>query len=131
MIIACVLIHYEFLYRATLIAPLLNIKHRFRILVGIIVALVAHAIEVWIFAIAYFYMHQSEGWGQLTGNFDASLLDCVYYSFATYTTLGFGDIVPLGNIRFLTGLEALTGLVMITWTASFLFYEMQRYWGAK
>jgi hypothetical protein len=31
----------------------------------------------------------------------------------------------------LTGLESLTGLVLITWTASFLYYEMQRYWNAR
>jgi hypothetical protein len=28
----------------------------------------------------------------------------------------------------MTGLEALTGLVMITWSASFTFLEMQRDW---
>ena len=55
-------------------------------------------------------------------------MDCVYFSFTTFTTLGFGDIHPLGPIRFLTGIEALTGLVLITWTASFLFLEMQRHW---
>ena len=57
-----------------------------------------------------------------------SLLDCVYFSFTTFTTLGFGDIEPIGDLRYLTGLEALTGLVLITWTASFLYLEMQRYW---
>ncbi|MGD8933935.1 MAG: two pore domain potassium channel family protein, partial [Gammaproteobacteria bacterium] len=28
----------------------------------------------------------------------------------------------------LVGMESLTGLLLITWTASFLYYEMQRYW---
>ncbi|HHO59743.1 MAG TPA: two pore domain potassium channel family protein, partial [Thiotrichales bacterium] len=32
---------------------------------------------------------------------------------------------------YLTGIESLTGLVLITWTASFLYYEMQRYWDTK
>jgi hypothetical protein len=31
----------------------------------------------------------------------------------------------------LTGIESLTGLVLITWTASFLFVEMQRFWDSK
>jgi uncharacterized membrane protein len=66
--------------------------------------------------------------GTLTGRFDGSLLDCVYFSFTTFTTIGFGDIEPVGSLRYLTGLEALTGLVLITWTASFLFIEMQKYW---
>ncbi|MEC4681791.1 MAG: two pore domain potassium channel family protein, partial [Nitrospirota bacterium] len=29
-------------------------------------------------------------------------------------------------IRFLTGIEALSGLVLITWTASFLYLQMQK-----
>ncbi len=34
----------------------------------------------------------------------------------------------MGNLRFLSGLEALTGLVLIAWTASFTFIEMQQLW---
>ena len=50
---------------------------------------------------------------------------------ACHTTIGFGDISPVGDIKYLTGLQALTGLVLITWTASFLFLEMQKYWKRK
>ena len=123
-----VMIHYEFLYRFTLLMPQLKIRHRFRIVLGVFVALTAHAAEVWIFAISFFMMHRAEGWGHLEGNFEGSLLDCVYFSFTTYTTLGTGDIEPLGDLRYLTGLESLTGLVLITWSASFLYLEMTRYW---
>ena len=123
-----VMIHYEFLYRVTLLLPRVHIPHRFRIVMGVFVALTAHAVEVWIFAISFFMMHNAEGWGYLDGHFDGSLLDCVYFSFTSYTTLGTGDIVPHGDLRFLTGLESLTGLVLITWSASFLYLEMTRYW---
>ena len=57
-------------------------------------------------------------------------LDSVYFSAVCYTTLGLGDIVPSGAIRFLVGTEALTGFVLITWSASFTFVEMQRFWRA-
>jgi hypothetical protein len=123
-----VLMHYEFLHRVTLLLPKLTIRHRFRIVLGVFVALTAHAAEVWVFAIAYYFMHHTEGWGQLEGNFDGSLLSCAYFSFTTFTTLGTGDIAPHGDLRFLVGLEALSGFVLITWTASFLFLEMTRYW---
>ena len=46
-----------------------------------------------------------------------------------FTTLGLGDIVPVGAIRFLVGTEALTGFVLVTWSASFTFVEMQRFFG--
>tara|TARA_R110002072_G_scaffold87977_3_gene198149 strand:+ start:4437 stop:4862 length:426 start_codon:yes stop_codon:yes gene_type:complete len=126
-----VMIHYEFLHRITLLMPKMKIRHRFRIVLGVVFALSAHAAEIWIFGVAYFLMNRAEGWGSLTGQFDGSLLDCVYYSFTSYTTLGTGDIVPLGDLRFLAGLESLTGLVLVTWTASFLYLEMTRYWDGK
>lgn len=126
-----VMIHYEFLHRITLLMPKMKIRHRFRIVLGVVFALSAHAAEIWIFGVAYFLMNRAEGWGSLTGQFDGSLLDCVYYSFTCYTTLGTGDIVPLGDLRFLAGLESLTGLVLVTWTASFLYLEMTRYWDGK
>lgn len=100
-------------------------------LIGVYGALFAHAVEIWLFALVYYQVHNHESWGQLTGNFDGSLMSCVYYSFTTYTTLGFGDIVPMGEIRYLTGIEALTGLVLITWSASFLYFEMQRQWATE
>jgi len=128
---SAVMIHYEFLYRITRMMPALKIRHRFRIVLGVFIALTAHAAEVWLFAISYYLMHHAGNWGQLEGNFDGSLLDCVYFSFTSYTTLGFGDIEPYGNLRFLVGLESLTGLVLITWTASFLYLEMTRYWDVR
>lgn len=123
-----VLIHYEMLFRLSLIIPKLNLKHHFRVVFGIFGALVAHVIEIWMFALGYYYMNLSGNFGRLRGEFTSSMLDCVYYSFVTYTSLGLGDISPFGEIRFLTGLESLTGLVLITWTASFMFIEMQKFW---
>ena len=131
VVLVVVTIHYEFLYRATRAMPRLRIPHRYRILAGVFAALAAHAIEIWVFAAAYFFMHRADGWGSLAGNFDGSLLDCAYFSFTVFTTLGFGDIEPLGELRYLTGIESLTGLVMITWSASFLFVEMQRHWNPR
>ncbi|MCF6208691.1 MAG: potassium channel family protein [Ghiorsea sp.] len=126
-----VMIHYEVLFQMTSVMPKLKIKHRLRIVFGVFGALVAHVIEIWVFAIAYHLMHNSPSWGYLEGNYNGSLLDAAYFSFTTFTTLGFGDIVPHGILRFLVGIEAVTGLVLITWTASFLYFEMQRYWQDK
>lgn len=128
IVFICVVIHYEFLLRLTGWLPTLRIRHHLRIVIGIGGALIAHTLEVWVFALAYFLMHHSDKWGHFAGNFNGSLLDCSYFSLTTYTTLGIGDIEPLGALRYLTGIESLTGLVLITWTASFLFIEMQRCW---
>ena len=131
LVTTAVLIHYEMLYRSSILIPKLTIRHRFRVVFGIFCALIAHITEIWLFAFGYFFMVRSDLFGTLTGEFDMSLLDCTYYSFVTYTSLGLGDITPIGPIRFLTGLEALTGLMLITWTASFMFLEMQKFWDKK
>lgn len=108
--------------------PTLPIKHRLRIVLGVAGALVDHAVEVRVFAYAYYFVHRADGWGKLQGNLEGTLLDCVYFSFTMYTTVGDEDIEPIGLLHYLIGIESLTGLVLITWTASFLYYEMQRYW---
>ncbi|HOY69801.1 MAG TPA: potassium channel family protein [Methylotenera sp.] len=131
LVAAAVLIHFEALNLLTKFIPTLTIKPRLRILFGVFGALFAHVVEIWAFAFGYFYMIHHDGFGSLQGHFDNSLMDCIYFSFVSYTSLGFGDIVAKGDIRFLAGLEALTGLVLISWTASFMFIEMQKLWKDK
>ncbi len=128
LVSAAVMIHYAFLYQIVKILPKLKFAHSIRIIFGVFGALIAHVIEIWVFSLGYFFMVHGSGWGSLEGNFEGSLLDCVYFSFTVFTTVGFGDIEPLGYVRYLTGIESLAGLVLITWTASFLYLEMQRYW---
>jgi hypothetical protein len=128
LVAVTVTIHYWALYGATRLMPLIRARHHYRIVLGVFGALVAHVLEIWVFAFAYFFLNRAEGLGSLAGNFDDSLFACVYFSFSTYTTVGFGDIYPEGLLRMTTGVEGLTGLVLITWTASFLFLEMQRHW---
>ena len=128
LVAIAVLIHFEALNKLSSVIPLLPIKHRFRVLFGIFGALFAHIAEIWVFAFGYYYMVHAKLFCALQGDFDNSLMDCTYFSFVSYTSLGFGDIVAKGDIRFLAGLEALTGLVLISWTASFMFIEMQKQW---
>jgi len=132
LVAMAIMIHYEMLYRLSKLMPTLAIKHRYRLIVGIFGALLAHITEIWMFAFGYFFMLHFTSMGSLiafdTGESIHNIMNCLYYSFITYTTLGFGDLIPTGTLRFLTGLEALTGLVLITWTASFMYFEMHKYW---
>ena len=132
LVAIAIMIHYEMLYRLSRLMPTLVIKHRYRLVVGIFGALMAHITEIWMFAFGYLFVIKFTSLGSLIA-FDSrepieGIMNCIYYSFVTYTTLGFGDVIPTGSLRFLTGLEALTGLVLITWTASFMYFEMQKYW---
>ncbi len=54
--------------------------------------------------------------------------EALYFSAEAYTSLGLGDVTPYGSARLLAGVEALNGLLLIAWSASFLYLEMERYW---
>ncbi|GAB2523352.1 potassium channel family protein [Microbulbifer agarilyticus] len=123
-----VVIHHEVLNTLFWVGQKWQLRRNIGVLIGVFGTLIAHVLEIWMFAIGYYVMFHSPLFGTLEGNFNGSLLDCIYFSFTTYTSLGLGDIEPHGTLRFTVGLEALTGLVLITWSASFLFLKMQRYW---
>ncbi|NNE37264.1 MAG: two pore domain potassium channel family protein, partial [Gammaproteobacteria bacterium] len=86
LIALAVMLHYEVLMKLSKILPHLNIKHRFRVAVGLIGALIAHVAEVWLFAFAYYFLIKQETFGNITGAHDGSLMDCVYFSFVNYST---------------------------------------------
>ena len=96
--------------------------------IAMVGAILVHLVEIVLFAVAIYWMTYSEDFGHLVGNVGRPAEDCFYYSAVTYTSLGFGDIVPVGPLRLLPAIEALTGLVLIAWTASFAFLLMQRLW---
>ena len=128
VVVASVFVHYEALSYLTGMLKRLHTAARPRILLLIFALLLIHMAEIWIFGLAYYLLVSTEGHGALVASHPMGLLDCVYYSAVCYTTLGLGDVVPTGPIRFLTGMETLTGFVLITWSASFMFLEMQRFW---
>jgi ion channel len=128
VVVLCVVVHYEALSRLTSVLKRVHIAPRPRILLLIFAILLTHIGEIWIFGGAYFYLSSSGRHGALLADHPIGLFDSIYYSAVCFTTLGLGDIVPAGPVRFLTGTEALTGFVLIAWSASFTFVEMQRFW---
>jgi hypothetical protein len=122
-------LHYEVLRNCIRFLPAITHRRRQRVIFLILIILLTHVIEIWMFGLSYFGLLRWEAFGWIDGDSElTAILDFVYYSAMVYTTVGFGDLVPHGPIRFMSGMEALTGLVMITWSASFTFLEMQRDW---
>ena len=120
-------VHYMFLKHLNQGAKLAQRFPQIRLGYGVVMSLVAHSIEIILFALAY-KVSITSGFGLLEGNFEGTISDYLYFSYAAFTTVGFGDIVPTGPLRLLAGMEALTGFVLITWTASYIYLEMTRLW---
>lgn len=128
-VVAVVLMHYEGLSWIGRLIKRRALHHRSKIVALIFAQLALHVVEIWLFAAALFVLTRSPDFGTILSAQQAGFLEFVYLSAITYTTVGYGDFVPAGAVRFLCGMEALTGFVLITWSASFTFLEMQRYWG--
>lgn len=96
----CVALHYEALH---FLGRMLgkHIHKRIGVLLVMLGLLLAHVLEIWIFAVGYMVVQQG---------------------------VGFGDLLPVGAIRMLSAAEGLAGLALITWSASFTFLAMQRFW---
>ena len=118
----CVVVHYTAM-RRMYGSPRLG-RRPAGVLFSVAVMLVVHVVEVWIFGMAY-YLLSGTMFGAVT---DPSFSGCIYFSASAYTTLGLGDEFPSGPLRAITGTEGLAGLVLIAWTASFTFLQMQRVW---
>lgn len=129
MVVGAVLLHYEGLNWLGQILKTRVLHHRAKIVALIFGQLALHIVEIWLFAVGYLLLTLSPDYGAITPATRLGFLDLVYFSAVTYTTLGYGDFVATGAVRFLCGMEALSGFVLLTWSASFTFLEMQRYWG--
>jgi len=132
VVVVSTYLHYEVLSHLNEYLPRCAwIPRRAKVLGAVLGALVSHGLQVAIFAGAYFLMQERLGMGTFGGQFHDHFTNFWHFSIETYTSLGMGDIFPLGSLRMLAGIEALTGLLMISWTASFTYLEMARYWRSR
>ncbi len=105
-----------------------HVHKRIGMLLVMLGLLLAHILEIWFFAFGYMLLQHGIGLGSITGLEEGGLMDYVYYSSVVYTTIGFGDLLPVGPMRMLSAAEGLAGLALITWSASFTFLAMHRFW---
>ena len=123
----CVLLHYECLNWLSRHLAQLQRHRRRRVLFGIFGVLSVHIAEIWLFGSVYAVLSLWPAFGEVSGA-AAGFLDDVYVSAMTFTTVGAADVSVKGPLRFLAGTEALSGLVLIAWSASFTYLEMERFW---
>jgi len=85
-----------------------------------LVVFMLHTLEIVIWAGAYKLL--------LPTNELASFEEAVYFSFVTFTTLGYGDITLSEGWRLLSGIEALNGILLVGWTTAMIFSVVQNIW---
>jgi len=128
LLVLTTVIHYEVLRALTAGLRVLTIPPRAKLILVIFGTFVAHVMEILLYAVAIYVLGHHFGAGALGGDPEFTLTTALYVSAENYTSLGYGDILPGGPLRMLAGLEALNGLLLIAWSASFTYLEMERFW---
>ena len=128
LLILTTVIHYEVLRILTVRLPALDIRARAKLIIVIFGAFFAHAAEIALYAVATYALVRYLDAGTLGDASHFSLTRCLYFSAESYSSLGYGDIVPGGPLRLLAGVEVLNGLLLIGWSASYTYIAMERFW---
>jgi len=79
------------------------------------VLMAAHVVEVIVWALTYLIVGVVPG----KGGFG-------YFAFVNYTTLGYGDVVPVERWRLLGPITALNGVLLIGWSTAVIFEVLRR-----
>lgn len=89
-------------------------KHRIwkaSLLTGIIVVVTGILfVEMWAWAFLYYFL-------QALPDLEASL----YYSVSSFTTVGYGDVVPHVDWQLLGAFESVNGFIVFGWSTAFIF----------
>ena len=82
-----------------------------------------HVIEIQLWAFTYLFVLPGEP-------FD-TYEKALYFSFVTFTTVGYGDVtLSTHDWRILSGIEAMDGILLAGWSTALLFVVVQRSWSS-
>jgi polyferredoxin len=79
------------------------------------VLLVAHVAEVLTWSLAYAAL-----------DVVPTTADVLYFAFVNYTTLGYGDVVPVEHWRLLGPMAAMNGVLLFGWSTAVIFEVMRQ-----
>ena len=52
--------------------------------------------------------------------------DVIYFAFVNYTTLGYGDIIPVERWRLLGPMAAMNGILLFGWSTAVIFDVLRK-----
>src|SRR5437867_4460812 len=81
----------------------------------VLVLMVTHTLEVIVWSSAYSIVDAAPPGANL-----------VYFAFVNYTTLGYGDVVPVERWRLLGPITAMNGVLLFGWSTAVIFEVLRR-----
>jgi hypothetical protein len=129
LVVVTVLVHYEGLRLVSRgFQSADSTQNRRKVLLAILWIFLIHIVEIGIYAFGFWFADIVVDIGRFVGARETKLSDYFYFSAEAFSTLGLGDIYPVGSLRLLASIEPINGLLLIGWSTSFTFLGMQRYW---
>ena len=128
LVVATTVTHYEVLRMLSFALPRLRIAARAKLIIVIVAAFGSHSLQMLMYGGVYYLLIHGLLLGTLLGGTSSSLGTCMYFSAQTFTSLGFGDLLPWGPVRMVAAAEALNGLLLIGWSAPYTYLSMERFW---
>jgi Ion channel len=81
----------------------------------VLILMITHTLEVLVWSVAYSIVGAaSEG------------VDLLYFAFVNYTTLGYGDVLPVERWRLLGPITAMNGVLLFGWSTALIFEVLRR-----
>lgn len=113
-------IHYESIRRLDRFAR--RAAGPYPTLLVVIIGLIAlHLLEIGAYAGIFFLSAGPLGAGSFKGVPPHSPMAYFYYAAEAYASLGYGDAYPTGDLRLISSVAPLNGILLLTWSGSFLF----------
>jgi Ion channel len=106
--------------RLARVAGAKKISHPSLFLIGVMipvvsVLMIAHAIEVIVWSLLYWTVEAAPAG-----------TDLLYFAFVNYTTLGYGDVLPVQGWRLLGPMTAMNGVLLFGWSTAIIFEVLRR-----
>lgn len=132
MVLLTITLQYEIKRAIWNVLPRLKRYPRVMINVLVLALLAGHTISVWLYGIAYWVLDvKLSVHGLSSGAHENDFISYIYFSASTYSSLGFGDMYPLGPLRMLAGVEVLNGLLMIGLSVTLTYWAMEKLWSVQ
>jgi Ion channel len=95
-------------------------SHPYLLLIAVMIPtvsilMITHTLEVLVWSLAY-----------SMANVTSAGVDLFYFAFVNYTTLGYGDVLPVERWRLLGPITAMNGVLLFGWSTALIFELLRR-----
>jgi ion channel len=81
----------------------------------VLILMMAHTAEVLVWAVFYSIVGAAPAGSRL-----------IYFAFVNYTTLGYGDVIPVEDWHLLGPMAAMNGILLFGWSTAVIFEVLRR-----